>query len=61
VIGDCVNIAARLENRALPGQVVIDKATFDGAGPFQKGFTPVRLDLEDMAGPLEAFAWESAQ
>jgi len=61
VIGDCVNVATCLENRALPGQVIIDRATFDGAGPFQKEFTPVQLDVEGMTGPLEAFAWESAQ
>ena len=61
VIGDCVNVAVCLEDRALPGQVIIDKATFDGAGPLQKGFTPVRLDLEGVASPLEAFAWESVQ
>ncbi|MDY6953573.1 MAG: adenylate/guanylate cyclase domain-containing protein [Thermodesulfobacteriota bacterium] len=60
VLGDCVNVAACLENRALPGQVIIDRATFDGAGPFQKEFTPVYLDVDGMASPLKSFAWESA-
>jgi class 3 adenylate cyclase len=59
VIGDCVHVAAWLESRALPGQILIDRDTFDGAGPFQKRFTLTPLHREGRADPLEAFAWES--
>ncbi len=55
VIGSHVNLAARLQGVARPGQIVIDETTFDQISPFQKTFSPAVVDLKGFDKPVKVF------
>lgn len=56
VIGHHVNLAARLESQARPGELLIDAATHSRLGSQQALFEPRKLLLKGMATPLAAFS-----
>ncbi|NNL74980.1 MAG: adenylate/guanylate cyclase domain-containing protein [Desulfobacterales bacterium] len=60
VIGHSVNLASRLEKQARPGQIIIDKTTYNAAGQLREAFTPVQLKLKGIRGPINAFVRDSA-
>ena len=53
VIGSHVNLAARLQIVARPGQIIIDKSTFDQTSAFQKTFSPAVVDLKGFDRPVK--------
>jgi class 3 adenylate cyclase len=58
VLGDTVNIAARLESRALAGQILASRATMEAAGA-GFGFGPAQpLSLKGKAATVDAFEVE---
>ena len=59
-IGGAVNLAARLESAAAPGEVLASRATLAAAPAFAAGATPRHLTLKGFATPVEAFALASA-
>lgn len=56
LIGDRVNTAARLMQAASPGEVLVDRATADGAGPALNLEAARQLDLKGKSGTEEVFA-----
>ena len=55
VIGDAVNVAARLEERAPPGQVVVSRATYELL-PAEAAVEPLGpVELKGRRAPVEAF------
>ena len=57
VTGHSVNLAARLESRAAPGEILMDERTFDALEWDRAGFAPRVLDLKGMDSPITAFGW----
>jgi adenylate cyclase len=62
VVGDAVNVAARLEGAAEPGGVLVSDAAFDLArGRVPTAFAPVGpLHLKNISRPVEAWHWHPA-
>ncbi|WP_436763347.1 adenylate/guanylate cyclase domain-containing protein [Streptosporangium sp. V21-05] len=54
-MGDCVNVAARLEGIAEPGSVVIGQTTLDLIGPQAKTRSLGRLNLKGREQPVHAY------
>lgn len=57
VTGHSVNLAARLESRASPGEILVDAATFDALKRDQTGFSARILDLKGLDSPTTAYGW----
>lgn len=57
VTGHSVNLAARLESRAAPGEILMDESTFDALEWDRTGFASRVLDLKGMDSPITAFGW----
>jgi class 3 adenylate cyclase len=57
VTGHSVNLAARLESRAAPGEILMDARTFDGLTGDRTGLTAKVLALKGMDRPITAFGW----
>jgi adenylate cyclase len=55
VIGDVVNLAARLEALARPGEVLVDATTFMAADGNSAGTLPETLDIRGFPEPVRAF------
>jgi class 3 adenylate cyclase len=56
VIGHNVNLAARLEHEARPGEILIDALTFDSIGTLQDRFRPRVLALKGLPAALQVYA-----
>ena len=54
VIGNHVNLAARLQSKAGPGQLLVDSDTFAQLGPYQENFTEIELELKGYPKPVLA-------
>jgi adenylate cyclase len=54
VLGDAVNVAARLESRARPGQVLVSRATRELAGAAFLFGAPRSFELKGKAADVEA-------
>jgi adenylate cyclase len=57
VTGHSVNLAARLESRASPGEILIDETTFEALKRDRTGFAIRVLDLKGMDSPITAYGW----
>ena len=55
-IGRQVDVAARLERRTRPGEILIDEHTFSQIGDFQPRFTVRPLCLSDVDKPIQTFS-----
>ncbi len=56
VVGHRVNLAARLESSAEPGEILVDDATRDAAGAAADGFMPTRRSLKGLPAPVAVYA-----
>lgn len=54
VIGHRVNLAARLEGQARPGELLIDVATWEGMSSGQELFSLTHLWLKGLTRPVPA-------
>jgi class 3 adenylate cyclase len=54
-IGHHVNLAARLETYARPGEILIDEPTFEKLGEMRSRFAQRQLLLKGLTAPLSAF------
>jgi adenylate cyclase len=52
VLGDAVNVTARLASMAVAGEILVSKATMASAGHDPEGLPSRRLDLEGRRAPL---------
>jgi class 3 adenylate cyclase len=52
VIGNHVNLAARLQGQAGPGQLIVDRDTFNRLGNFQRLFTEREVTLKGYRTPV---------
>lgn len=59
-IGGAVNLAARLEGAAAPGEVLVSHAALAAAPQFAEGACVRRLSLKGFPDPVAAFALPSA-
>ena len=57
VTGHSVNLAARLESRAAPGEILMDARTFHGLTGDRSGLIAKVLALKGMDRPITAFGW----
>ncbi len=57
VTGHSVNLAARLENCALPGEILMDERTFNQLERGRDAFAPKVLDLKGIDSPITAYGW----
>ena len=57
-IGDTVNVAARLQGHAKPGEVICSAAILDAAGPGVRATALGALDLKGRRAPVQAFRVE---
>jgi class 3 adenylate cyclase len=57
VTGHSVNLAARLESRAAPGEILMDARTADLLTGDRTGLTTKVLDIKGMDKPITAFGW----
>ena len=57
VSGHSVNLAARLEGRASPGEILMDATTLDASKRDHTGFSSRILDLKGMDSPTTAYSW----
>jgi len=58
VVGHHVNLAARLQERAKPSEILVDKNTFDEIVAFQKGFRETsNRELKGLAGQVSVFSY----
>jgi adenylate cyclase len=57
VTGHSVNLAARLESRASPGEILIDETTFEALKGDRTGFAIRVLELKGMDSPITAYGW----
>lgn len=57
VTGHSVNLAARLESRASPGEILINETTFNALKRDRAVFTSRVLDLKGMDSPITAYGW----
>lgn len=57
VTGHSVNLAARLESRASPGQLLMDEGTFEALQRDRAVFKSRVLDLRGMNSPITAYGW----
>lgn len=55
VIGNHVNLAARLQGIAGPNQLVIDAATRESLPDWHDRFTPRRVDLKGFSAPVDVY------
>ena len=55
VIGSQVNLAARLQAQAGPGQLLLDQATYDQLGETKKDYAETALTLKGFSAPVPAF------
>jgi class 3 adenylate cyclase len=53
VVGNHVNLAARLQGQAAGKQLIIDGASFRALGDEQAYFTPQQVELKGYSGPLD--------
>lgn len=60
VVGPCFEMADRLEKLTRPGQVIVDRSTFELSGELKKCFAPVRVRLGVNTDFSLAFAWEGS-
>lgn len=54
-VGPSMNLAARLQNHAGAGEVIVDAATWELVSQHVTEFRPVTLDLKGVDGPTDAF------
>jgi class 3 adenylate cyclase len=57
VTGHTVNLAARLESCALPGEILMDERTFNLWEGDRDGFAARVLDLKGIDSPITAYGW----
>ena len=57
VTGHSVNLAARLESRAPPGEILMDETTVNALKPDRTVFASKVLDLKGMDSPTTAYGW----
>ena len=55
VIGNHVNLAARLQGAAGPNQLIVDATTFDEFGDWQENFNHRSIDLKGFSSAVEAY------
>jgi adenylate cyclase len=55
-LGDVTNIAARLTARAVPGEILMDAATYEAVGSLHPNAERRELELKGKSAPVEAFA-----
>lgn len=56
-IGHHVNLAARMESQARPGEILIDENTFAKLGDLQASFSSMALSFKGIAEPLPTYSW----
>jgi class 3 adenylate cyclase len=56
-IGHHVNLAARMESQARPGEILIDENTFAKLGNMQPSFSSVALSFKGITEPLPTYSW----
>jgi adenylate cyclase len=61
VLGDNVNVAARLAGHAAAGQVVASKAAVQSAGLDARGLTSSSLELKGKEQPVDVWIYEASQ
>ena len=59
VTGDAVNVAARLQQTAVPGEIVVGARTMDAAGPRFRFGAPRALDLKGKPEPVRCATLET--
>lgn len=59
-IGHHVNLAARLESEARPGEILIDETTYKKATVFTQKFEPVALSLKGITGQVSAYSFQQS-
>ncbi len=58
VTGEAVNLAARLQQSAEPGEILVGERTFRAVEPLARTVAPRSLRVKGRAGPVTAFAVE---
>jgi class 3 adenylate cyclase len=56
-IGHHVNLAARMESQARPGEILVDENTFAKLGDIQAYFSNVALSFKGIGEPLSTYSW----
>ncbi|MBN1591993.1 MAG: adenylate/guanylate cyclase domain-containing protein [Candidatus Coatesbacteria bacterium] len=56
VIGHYVNLAARLQSLASPGEILIDKNTYDNIRSYRRFFSPTTLECKGIVSPVKTFS-----
>lgn len=56
-IGHHVNLAARMESQAGPGEILVDENTFAKLGNMQASFSRIALSFKGIAEPLPTYSW----
>jgi adenylate cyclase len=57
VVGHHVNLAARLQEKAQPLEILVDENTFSEVVAFQKGFRETDIRLKGLTGQVRVFAY----
>lgn len=57
VVGHHVNLASRLQERAEPGEILVDENTYREVVAFQQGFRERTASLKGLAGEVQVFAY----
>jgi hypothetical protein len=58
-IGEVVNLAARLQSQARPGEVMADRRVYEAVAADHAGMVPERIALKGFAEPVEAYRFLS--